>query len=104
MHTWDSNRGPFDGPLQAPGWEHALDQLAAAGVPVVLVEGGVDQVPVSGRAAALAGAIASVRYVRRTDATHLLPLIGGGWCATLIAEHLDQTPAQSRTASRAGVR
>jgi pimeloyl-ACP methyl ester carboxylesterase len=101
-HTWDSYRGALDGLLRAPGWEPALDQLAAAGVPVVLVEGGVDQVPMSGRAAALANALASVRYVRRRDATHLLPLTDGEWCATLIAEHLDRTPAQGRTASRVG--
>jgi len=99
MHTWDSYRGALKGLLRAPGWEPALDQLAAAGVPVVLVEGGVDPVPMSGRAATLAGAIASVRYVRRRDAPHLLPLTDGEWCATLIAEYLDGTPVQDRTAS-----
>ncbi len=99
MHTWDSYRGALDGLLRAPGWEPALDHLAAAGVPVVLVEGGLDQVPVSGRAAALAGAIASVHYVRRRKATHLLPLSDDEWCATLIAEHLDGSPAQARAAS-----
>ena len=69
---------------------------------VVLVEGGLD--PVSGRAAALAGANASVRYVRRRDATHLLPLTDGEWCAALIAEHLDETPPHGRTDSRAEIR
>ena len=104
MHTWDSYRGALDGLLRAPDWEPALDQLAVAGVRVVLVEGGVDQVPVSGQAAALASANPSVRYVRRRDATHMLPLTDGEWCATLIAEQLDGTPPQDPAASRAGVR
>ena len=55
-HTWDSYRGALVGLLRAPDWEPALDRLAAAGVAVVLVEGGADPVPVPGRAAALAEA------------------------------------------------
>jgi len=34
----------------------------------------------------------------------MLPLTDGEWCAALIAEHLDHTSAQERTASQAGVR
>lgn len=76
------------------------------GVPVLLVEGsdGDDQVPVPGRAAALASAVASVRYMTRRNATHLLPLVDGQRCAMLIAEHLDGTISQGGIANRAGVR
>lgn len=48
-HTWDSYRGALDGLLRAPDWEPALDRIAAADIPVVLVEGGADPVPVPGR-------------------------------------------------------
>ena len=41
-HTWDSYRGALVGLLRAPDWEPALDHLAAAGIPVILVEGGAD--------------------------------------------------------------
>lgn len=88
-HTWGSYRGALDDLLHAPDWEPALERLSAAGVPVVLVEAGADAVPVSGRAAALAAATANVRYVKRTSATHQLPLADGDWCATLITEQLD---------------
>jgi len=93
-HTWDSYRGALAGLLYAPGWEPALERLAAVGVPVMLVEGSADPVPVPGRAAALAGANASVRYLTRNDATHMLPLTEGEWCATLVAEQLSGAPFQ----------
>lgn len=102
-HTWDSYRGALVGLLRAPDWEPALDRLAAAGLPVVLVEGGADPVPVPGRAAALAGTAASVRHLVLKDATHLLPLSEGGWCAALLIEHLDATTPQGLTAGQAGV-
>ncbi|MEJ7794861.1 MAG: hypothetical protein WKF50_04855 [Nocardioides sp.] len=61
---------------------------------MMLVEGSADPVPVPGRAAALAGANASVRYLTRNDATHMLPLTEGEWCATLVAEQLSGAPFQ----------
>lgn len=103
-HTWDSYRGALDGLLRAPDWEPALDQLAAAGIPVILVEGGADPVPVPGRAAALAETAGSVRHRVLENATHLLPLSEGDWCAALLVEHLDVTPPQALTAGQGGVR
>lgn len=91
QHTWASYRDSLDGLLRAPDWEPALDLLAGAGVPVALVEGDADPVPIPGRAAELAKAAVSVRLVTRENATHLLPLADGAWCAALIAEHLDAT-------------
>ena len=93
-HTWDSYRGALDGLLRAPNWEPAMNRLATAGVPVTLVEGGVDPVPVPGRADGFAMDSVNVRYVRRSTATHLLPLSNGDWCATLIAEQLGLAPTQ----------
>lgn len=101
QHTWDSYRGALDELIRAPHWEPALDRLAAADIPVVLVESGADPVPVPGRAAALAGAARSVRHLAVENATHLLPLSEGDWCAALLVEHLDATP-EGRTAGRAG--
>jgi len=92
QHTWDSYRGALVGLLRAPDWEPALDGLAAVGVPVVLVEGGADSVPVPGRAAAFAEANASVRHLVRENARHLLPLTEGDWCATLLVEQFDGVP------------
>ena len=57
-----------------------------------------------GRAAALAEAAVSVRHVILKNATHLLPLTEGDWCAALIVEHLDQTPLRGLESDRAGVR
>ena len=85
-HTWDSYRGALDGLLRAPDWEPALDRLAAADIPVILVEGGVDPVPVPGRAAALAETAGSVRHLVLENATHLLPLSEGDWCAALLVK------------------
>lgn len=101
-HTWDSYRGALVGLLRAPDWEPALGQLAAADIPVILVEGGADPVPVPGRAAALSEATESVRHLVLENATHLLPLSEGDWCAALLVEHLDATP-QGLTAGQAGV-
>lgn len=103
-HTWDSYRGALDGLLRAPDWEPALGRLASADIPVVLVEGGADPVPVPGRAAALAKTAGSVRHQVFENATHLLPLTEGDWCAALIVEHLDARTPQCLTAGRAGVR
>ena len=102
-HTWDSYRGALDGLLRAPDWEPALDRLAAADIPVILVEGGADPVPVPGRAAALAETAGSVRHLVLQNATHLLPLTEGDWCAALLVKHLDATP-QGLSAAQAGVR
>lgn len=85
-HTWDSYRGALDRLLRAPDWEPALDRLAAADIPVILVEGGVDPVPVPGRAAALAETAGSVRHLVLENATHLLPLSEGDWCAALLVK------------------
>ncbi len=88
QHTWDSYRSALDGLLRAPEWEAALHRLTASGVPITLAEGRRDPVPVPGRAAALAAAAPTVQHPTRQDATHLMPLSEGGWCATLIAGHL----------------
>jgi pimeloyl-ACP methyl ester carboxylesterase len=103
-HTWESYRGALDGLLRAPDWEPALERLAGAGVPVVLVEAGDDPIPVPGRAAALAEAAVSVRLLVRDKATHLLPLTEGDWCAALLLEHLATTPPEALPVGGLGAR
>jgi hypothetical protein len=49
---------------------------------------------VPGRAAALAETAGSVRHLILENATHLLPLSEGDWCAALLIEHLDATIAE----------
>lgn len=87
-HTWNSYRGALNGLIRAPDWEPALHRLVAAGVPVTLAEGHRDPVPVPGRAAGFAAASPMVRHLTHPDATHLMPLSEGEWCADLIAGHL----------------
>lgn len=91
QHTWDSYRGALDGLLRTPDWEPALNRLTAADIPVLLVEGSADPVPVPGRAATLADIARSVRRLVLENATHMLPLTEGDWCAALIAESIDRT-------------
>lgn len=103
QHTWDSYRGALDGLLRAPDWEPAQDRLVAADIPVILVEGSADPVPVPGRAAALAETAGSVRHLVLENATHMLPLTEGDWCAALLVKQIDGTQPQGLTAGNAGV-
>ena len=66
--------------------------------------GRLDPVPVSGRTAVLAGRRCERAVCEARDATHVLILTGGEWCAALIAEHLDETPPQGRSYTRAEIR
>ncbi len=58
-------------------------------MPVTLAEGARDVVPVPERAAEIADANPTVRYMTHPQAAHLMPLSEGEWCARLIAEHVD---------------
>ncbi|WP_219418104.1 alpha/beta fold hydrolase [Pseudonocardia nigra] len=91
QHTWGSYRAALNDLVRSPEWQPALDALGRAAVPITLAEGARDAVPVSGRAAALADARPSVRYLAQPRAAHVMPLSEGEWCARLIAEHLHST-------------
>lgn len=52
-HTWRAYTGSFNGLIRDAGWQAALQALSAADIPVTLVAGAADGVPVSGRAGQL---------------------------------------------------
>ncbi|MDQ2706454.1 MAG: alpha/beta hydrolase, partial [Actinomycetota bacterium] len=90
-HTWDTYRGSLVDVVRSRAWEPALDHLGSAGVPVTLLEGARDPVPVPGRAAAL-----GVEHWVHPDATHYLPIIDAPWCVARIAPHGHRTARDHR--------
>lgn len=89
QHTWATYRGAMDGLIRDTRWPHTLGQLCRAGIPVTLVAGAFDSVPVAGLAAELAVARASVTAIVHPTADHLLPLTDPAWCARLIMDAVD---------------
>ncbi len=84
-HTWATYTGSMNGLIRDPGWAAAVQRLNHAGIPVTLVAGARDPVPVAGRAAELARDCPSVRTAVHPSAAHGLPLTNPDWCARLIA-------------------
>lgn len=84
-HTWDTYRGSLIDIICNPAWEPALRQLAAAGVPITLLEGTRDPVPVPGRAAELVAALPAAAHRMHPHAAHYLPMTDAAWCAGQIA-------------------
>jgi len=85
-HTWHTYTGSMNGLIRDAGWQRAPRVLSRAGVPVVLVAGDADPVPVPGRAAELAAAWPAVTERRHPSADHGLPLTHPVWCRRLIAD------------------
>lgn len=86
QHTWEAYRRSFDALVAGQSWEGALDRLAARGVPVRLVDGDRDPVPVPGRARELADRHDSV-VALELPGRHDLPLAGPALCVGVI-EHM----------------
>lgn len=84
LHTWDAYLGGMNGIIQRSGWLQVLDRLDAAHVPVLMLEGARDPVPVAGRTAALADRFARVETREHPRAGHDLPVSHPGWCAGLV--------------------
>jgi len=80
-HTWLSYLAAMNGVIRHAGWEGALHDLEAAGVPVLLANGARDPVPVPGRAAELADGHPNVEAVEHPTADHELPISDPAWCA-----------------------
>ncbi|MBW0090054.1 alpha/beta fold hydrolase [Pseudonocardia sp. KRD-184] len=89
-HTWDTYRGSLVDIIRNPAWEPALQHLGATGVPISLLEGAHDPVPVPGRAAELLAAVPVGTHRVRPHAGHYLPMTGAAWCATQIAAQARQ--------------
>lgn len=83
-HTWPAYSGAMDGVIRDTDWRGALEVLVDAAAPVLFLEGGVDGVPVPGRAAALARRHPSVTHACHPRAGHGLPLTDPAWCVTHI--------------------
>lgn len=100
-HTWASYSGALDGLIRDTGWSTALDVLSHGGIPVTLVEGDADPVPVHGRAAKLAHTRPVTRYLVRPGADHGIPLSDPGWCRRVIADAVTSSSTSLPT-SRSG--
>ncbi|MGI8692944.1 MAG: alpha/beta fold hydrolase [Geodermatophilaceae bacterium] len=88
-HTWATYGGSMDGLIRDTGWQAALDTLRRAGIPVSLVAGAIDPVPVAGLAAELATTHANVTAIVHPSADHGLPLTDPAWCRELITDAVD---------------
>lgn len=88
-HTWATYSGSMDGLIRDPGWGAALARLRRAGIPVSLVAGSRDAVPVAGLAAELAHTHPNISVVVHPYADHGLPLTDPEWCRQLIRSALD---------------
>lgn len=82
-HTWFSYLQSFESIVASDTWTGAIAALSSRGVPVLLVNGETDPVPVPGRARALALEFASVT-ARTHRGGHHLPLASPGWCSDLL--------------------
>lgn len=82
-HTWHGYVGGFDSLVRDAGWSDALRALAARQVPVWLVDGDNDPVPVPGRADELARAYPQVSALRLPGG-HRLPLSDPSTCASIV--------------------
>lgn len=74
LHTWPAYRGSLDALVLRSGWRAALDDLQRRGVPVHLLDGAEDGVPVPGRAVQVARAHRGVSAAVVDGADHALPL------------------------------
>lgn len=80
LHTWPSYIGAFDAIVTSPDWALALGILDSRGVPVFLIDGDDDPVPVPGRAAALSATHGNIRASTHPG-RHDLPLAHPTWSA-----------------------
>ncbi len=88
LHTWTSYRGSLQSLILDSGYHDALAVLDDRGVPLLLLNGTADGVPVSGRAAELAARSTNIRFATVDGATHSLPLSHPSACVTAIKERL----------------
>lgn len=90
QHTWASYTGALHSVVMSPDWAPAFHALSRRDIPVLLVNGVDDRVPVPGRAERLADEYPNVTVLRHRGG-HDLPLSDPLWCAEVIAR------AQHRT-------
>lgn len=88
-HTWFSYIQSFDELIGGDTWRGAFATLHARGVPVALVDGAWDRVPVPGRADFLAGSYDNVTAAVHPGG-HDLPLSSPEWCTDFIYRRIVQ--------------
>lgn len=83
LHTWPGYIGAFRALIEHPGWSEAVEELSRRGVPVHLVYGEEDGVPVDGRAEELASRLDAVTS-RTIPGGHDAPLARAEECAAIV--------------------
>lgn len=94
-HTWEAYTRSFDALVAGQTWEGALAHLDERGIPVLLVDGDRDPVPVPGRAVELAERYSRVS-ARGLPGRHDLPLADSAACAGVIEGMLLSTDHAAR--------
>jgi pimeloyl-ACP methyl ester carboxylesterase len=79
-HTWGAYLGAMDEVIRSGSWSRPLEDLAARGTPVALLDGALDPVLVPGRAAEVAREHGTVTAVTHPTADHELPVTHPAWC------------------------
>lgn len=90
LHTWVGYRGSLGSLVLSSGYGQAMQALDEAGVPIILVNGAEDGVPVARRAEALASTHPLVEHVSVPGASHALPLSHADRCVALIRDRLQR--------------
>ncbi len=91
QHTWHGYTAGFDSLIRDIGWQTALQTLATQDVPVWLIDGETDPVPVPGRADALAREYEKLTAIQFPGG-HRLPLSDPAGCASMINHVLSVYP------------
>lgn len=89
-HTWFSYMQSFEALVAADTWTGAVTALSGRGIPVLLVNGKTDPVPVPGRTRALAAEFAGVAACTHRGG-HDLPLASPDWCCDLLYRQIATT-------------
>lgn len=90
-HTWLSYIGALNSIVMSDHWLPALQALSQRNIPVLLVNGADDPVPVPGRTDQLAGSHPNVAAVSHKGG-HQLPLSDPDWCAATVVRAIIGEP------------
>ena len=90
LHTWPAYRGSLQSLVLDSDYADALAELGRRGVPVSIVNGSNDAVPVPARATRLARAWTNVETVDVAGAGHPLPISRAERAAGLVADRVRQ--------------
>ncbi len=95
-HTWPAYLGGMNTIIRSPSWQDSMERLVDRGVPVWMVNGARDPVPVPGLVDQLADEMPTIETRTHAHAGHDLPITYAAWCARLLAG----TPGPGSTGRR----